>query len=169
MVLFKIKILLLVVLLVLSSCNPFAPSKYTGEEGNLVLSDQMTVEGVFQNWRYAYIFADTSVYSNLLDDKFTFICRNYELGIDNSWGKDIDLRTTRTLFDSTESIDLIWNEIIFEIGDSLSKNILRSFNLQLSFKADDITRINGRANIQLVRNNSNEIWKIQQWRDESNY
>jgi hypothetical protein len=91
------------------------------------------------------------------------------LGIDNSWGKDIDLRTTRTLFDSTESIDLIWNEIIFEIGDSLSKNILRSFNLQLSFRADDITRINGRANIQLVRSKVEDNWKIQQWRDESNY
>lgn len=168
MVFFKIKILLLT-LLFLTACNPFAPSKYTGEEGNLVLGDQMTVEGVFQNWRYAYIFADTSVYSNLLDEEFTFIYRNYELGIDNSWGKDIDLRTTRTLFDSTESIDLIWNEIIFEIGDSLSKNILRSFNLQLSFRADDVTRINGRANIQLVRSKVDEVWKIQQWRDESNY
>lgn len=168
MVIFKIKILLLAIIII-AGCNPFAPSKYNGEEGNLVLGDQKTVEGLFQNWRYSYIFADTSVYSNLLNSDFTFIYRNYELGVDNSWGKDIDLRTTRTLFDSTESIDLIWNEIIFEIGDSLSKNILRSFNLQLSFRADDITRINGRANIQLVRSSPDDVWRIQQWRDESNY
>ena len=168
MVLFKVKIFLLVVVLI-TACNPFAPSKYSGDEGNLVLGDKTTVEGVFQSWRYSYIFADTSVYSSLLDDDFTFIYRNYELGIDNSWGKEVDLRTTRTLFDSTESIDLIWNEIVFEIGDSLSKNILRSFNLQLVFRADDITRINGRANIQLEREDPAERWKIVQWRDESNY
>jgi hypothetical protein len=153
----------------LTACNPFAPSKYEGDGGDLVLGNQKTVEGVFQNWRYAYIFADTSVYSNLLSDDFTFIYRNYSLGIDNSWGKEVDLRTTSILFDSTESIDLIWNEIVFEIGDSLSKNILRSFNLQLVFSADDISRINGRANIQLKRNSTAEEWKITQWRDESNY
>lgn len=168
MVLSKVKILLLITFL-LSACNPFAPSRYEGDETNLVLGDQTTVEGVFQNWRYAYIFADTSVYSNLLDDDFTFIYRNYELGIDNSWGKAVDLRTTRTLFDSTESIDLIWNEIVFELGDSLSKNILRSFSLQLVFRADDVTRINGRANIQLERESIKDYWQIVQWRDESNY
>lgn len=168
MVLSKIKILLLITFL-LSACNPFAPSRYEGDETNLVLGDQTTVEGVFQNWRYAYIFADTSVYSHLLNDDFTFIYRNYELGIDNSWGKAVDLRTTRTLFDSTESIDLIWNEIVFELGDSLSKNILRSFNLQLVFRADDVTRINGRANIQLERESVKDNWQIVQWRDESNY
>lgn len=168
MVIPKIKILLLIALFI-TACNPFAPSKYDGENSNTVLGNQRTVDGVFQNWRYAYIFADTSVYSNLLSDNFTFIYRNYELGIENSWGKEIDLRTTKTLFDSTESIDLLWNEIIFEIGDSLSKNILRSFNLQLVFHADDITRINGRANIQLERKDPKDEWKIVQWRDESNY
>jgi hypothetical protein len=163
----KIKILLLAT--VLCSCNPFAPSQYDGNDEIIVIGDQTTVEGVFQNWRYSYIFADTSVYSNLLAEDFSFVYRNYDLGIDNSWGRDVDLRTTRTLFDSTESIDLIWNEIIYEIGDSLSKNILRSFNLQLAFSAEDIARINGRANIQLIRNKADDEWKIEVWRDESNY
>ena len=163
----KIKILLLTI--VLSSCNPFAPSQYDGQDETVVIGDQTEVEGVFQNWRYSYIFTDTTVYSNLLAEDFSFVYRNYDLGIDNSWGRDVDLRTTRTLFDSTESIDLIWNEIIYEIGDSLSKNLLRSFNLQLVFSADDIARINGRANIQLVRENTDEEWRIEVWRDESNY
>lgn len=134
----KVKILLLA--LVLCACNPFAPSQYNGEDETVVIGDQTKVEGVFQNWRYSYIFADTSVYSNLLADDFSFVYRNYDLGIDDSWGREVDLRTTRTLFDSTESIDLIWNEIIYEIGDSLSKNILRSFNLQLVFSAEEIGR-----------------------------
>lgn len=168
MVFSKIKILLLIGLII-TACNPFAPSKYNGEAGDLVLGNQKTVEGVFQNWRYAYIFGDTTVYSNLLADDFVFIYRNYDLGIDNSWGKEIDMRTTSTLFDSTESIDLIWNEIVFELGDSLSKNILRSFNLQLVFNANDISRINGRANIQLERASTKDDWKITQWRDESKY
>lgn len=167
MVFSKIKILLLA--LIFCSCNPFAPSQYEGDQDALVIGDQTKVEGVFQNWRYSYIFADTSVYSNLLSENFSFVYRNYDLGIDNSWGKEVDLRTTRTLFDSTESIDLIWNEIIYEIGDSLSKNILRSFNLQLVFGAEDITRINGRANIQLIRKEVDDDWKIEVWRDESNY
>lgn len=167
MVFSKVKILLLAI--VFCSCNPFAPSQYDGEDETIVVGDQTKVEGVFQNWRYSYIFADTSVYSNLLAEDFSFVYRNYDLGIDNSWGRDVDLRTTRTLFDSTESIDLIWNEIIYEIGDSLSKNILRSFNLQLVFSAEDIARISGRANIQLVRDNHEDEWKIEVWRDESNY
>jgi hypothetical protein len=167
MVFSKIKILLLTI--ILCSCNPFAPSQYEGDQDALVIGDQTKVEGVFQNWRYSYIFADTSVYSNLLDENFSFVYRNYDLGIDNSWGREVDLRTTRTLFDSTESIDLIWNEIVYEIGDSLSKNILRSFNLQLVFGSEDITRINGRANIQLIRKEVDDDWKIEVWRDESNY
>jgi len=167
MVFSKIKILLLTI--ILCSCNPFAPSQYEGDQDALVIGDQTKVEGVFQNWRYSYIFADTSVYSSLLSDNFSFVYRNYDLGIDNSWGREVDLRTTRTLFDSTESIDLIWNEIIYEIGDSLSKNILRSFNLQLVFGSEDITRINGRANIQLIRKEVDDDWKIEVWRDESNY
>lgn len=170
MVLSKIKILFISVAFVLiTACNPFAPTKYSGESQSALLGDQMTVEGLFQNWRYAYTVQDTSVYSQLLHEDFTFVYRNYDDGVDYSWGKEVDMRSTKNLFDSTESIELIWNDIIFEIGDSLSKNISRSFNLQLTFDASDVTRIGGRANLQLTRNSTESVWKIIEWRDESNY
>lgn len=166
----KIKIYILISFaIVLVACNPFAPEKYEGDNVSNILGDQSTVNGVFQNWRYSYIFKDTLVYSRLLDEDFTFIYRNYDDGVDYSWGKRVDMRATRNLFDSTESIDLIWNEIIFEFGDSLSKNISRSFNLQIAFDASDIGRITGRANIQLERSNADSVWQIVSWRDESNY
>jgi len=33
----------------------------------------------------------------------------------------------------------------------------------------DIVRVQGRVNLQLKRNSTEEDWKILRWRDESNY
>lgn len=155
---------------ILCSCdNPFAPKLRNSDSDDLLLGDQKTVEGVFQNWRYAYILKDTLVYSNLIANNFTFIYRNYDKGVDLTWGRDEEMITTYGLFQAAQNLDLIWNETLIRFGDSLNQDITRGFNLQVVFDPDDILRIQGRAVVKLQRNSPADNWKVISWRDESNF
>lgn len=162
-------IIIAIVPLLIGACNPFAPAISTDDLNFPVEGDQKTVNGLFQNWRYSYIFKDTVAYGQLLDEDFIFLYRNYDEGIEYSWRKQVDMIATNNLFISTQTIDLVWNETIFDIGDSLYRNVAKSFNLQITFDQSDITRINGRANIELRRQSVDSIWRILTWIDESNY
>jgi hypothetical protein len=163
-------ILIFSMLTVLAACtNPFAPGLTNEDSSDYVLGDQKTIDGFFKNFRYAYIFKDTLVYGSLLKDNFTFIYRDYDQGVDKSWGRDEDMLTTWGLFQASQSLDLFWNDAITSIGDSLNMEISRSFSLTIEFNPTDIIRIQGRANLRLVRNSTNDNWEMSIWRDESNY
>ncbi len=154
----------------MQSCtNPFAPGMADENAGGAVLGDQTTIEGLFKNFRYAYIFKDTLVYGNLLHDDFTFIYRDYNQGVDKSWGRNEDLIATNGIFNNTQSLDLIWNEVLISIGDSVLKDISRGFTLTLVFNPSDQIRVQGRANFRITRPTASDEWKIIRWRDESNY
>lgn len=152
-----------------SCVNPFAPAIIESDGNDAVLGDQRFIEGVFQNFRYAYIFKDTLVYGNLLNENFTFVFRDYEIGSDVSWGREEDMRSTYRFFNASQSLDLIWNESITSSGDSLINEISRGFTLTVIFSPTDIVNIQGRANLQLTRETTEQLWKINYWRDESNY
>lgn len=159
-------------LLLANSCNPFAPALTNGVGTNAIITDQTTDDGVFENFRYAYIFKDTVVYGNLLDNNFTFIYRDYNqegVGVDNSWGRDEDMITTSRLFSACQSLDLIWNEKITSVGDSILRDISRSFTLTVVFSPTDAISVQGRAYFRLTRSTLDAPWKILIWRDESNY
>ena len=158
-------------LLLLAGClNPFAPGfDENAGVANSILGDQKTVEGVFQNFRYSYSFRDTTIYSQLLDRNFVFVYRDFDRGFDVPWGREEDMRTTYGLFQNVHNLDLVWNNIISFSGDSLKSNITRGFNLTVTFNPNDITRIDGYANLTLERKNLADIWKISRWRDESNF
>ena len=50
------------VLLNITGCNPFAPEIVDGEgDGDYILTDQTTRDGVFKNFSYAYNFKDSLV------------------------------------------------------------------------------------------------------------
>lgn len=151
----------------LSSCENIFSPKLDNETPTSILTDQKTVEGVFQNFKYAYTFKDTTVYGNLLAEDFIFTYRDYELGFDISWDRATEMRTTNGLFLSAQKLEVVWNNIIFQGGDSLQQNIKRSFNLTITFNPSDITRLNGFVDMNLHRNSADEIWKIIRWRDES--
>jgi len=155
--------------LTLSCVNPFAPGLDTSGEESVLLGDQRTIEGVFQNFKYAYVLKDTSVYSKLLDENFVFVYRDYDKGQDISWGKVDEMRATYGLFRNTQNLDLIWNNIIVDSGDSLYRNVVRSFNLTVTFNHGDIVKVDGKANFILQRSSPSEPWLIVFWRDESNY
>jgi hypothetical protein len=165
------RVCLFLVLIFVAGClNPFAPGfdKSSGPQ-NSILGDQTTIDGVFQNFRYSYTFRDTTIYSQLLDRDFTFVYRDYERGFDVSWGRDEDMRTTYGLFQNVQNLDLIWNNIISFSGDSLKSNVTRGFNLTVTFNPNDITRVDGYANLTLERSAAGGNWKISLWRDESNF
>ncbi len=158
--------------LVLASCNPFAP----GFDASLgtdtsILGDMTTVDGVFQNIKYAYTFRDTTIYGQLFNSNYTFLYRDYDRGVDVSWGRDEEMRTTSGLFQNVERLDLVWNQIASLSSDSTntSTSVTRNFNLLVTFNASDIIRVDGYATFSLQRQQVQQPWQIIRWRDESNF
>jgi len=170
---YKGKILtgILFILVMIYACtNPFAP-KFDADfdSGGPPISDQSTIEGVFQNFQYAYTFKDTLIYGNLITSDFTFTYRDYENGFDVTWGRDEEMRTTNGLFQNSQRLDLIWNNIVLSTIDTLDANIVRSFNLNITFNPTDVIRIDGRVNVSLKLDPVSNKWRITRWIDESNF
>ncbi len=164
----SVKIFLLFTIAIITSCvNPFAPAldNSTGSSGTLI-SDQKTVDGVFQNFLYAYTFKDTTIYGELITPDFTFTYRDYDVGVDISWGRDDEMRVTQGLFRNSQDLDLRWNNIVSITSDST--NIVRSFDLTITFNPTDIILVDGRVNLTLVKGEDSK-WRIKTWLDESNF
>jgi hypothetical protein len=155
----------------LISCNPFAPGIDTALTTNSILGDQTTIDGVFQNFKYAYAVRDTSIYGQLIGSGFTFIYRDYDRGVDVSWGRDEDMRTTSVMFQNVERLDLVWNNIAALSTDSSGTHasVTRNFNLTFTFNPSDIERVDGYASFSLERPQPKSPWRILRWQDESNY
>ncbi|NWF49568.1 MAG: hypothetical protein HXY49_03405 [Ignavibacteriaceae bacterium] len=150
--------------------NPFAPAFDENVDGSgPVISDLKSIDGVFQNFRYAYTFKDTSIYGEMLSQDFNFTYRDYDLGYDVSWGRSDEMKTTYGLFQNSQRLELIWNNIVLATEDSLSANIIRSFNLTITFNPTDVVRLDGRVNLALQKNLATEKWQITRWIDESNF
>lgn len=150
--------------------NPFAPKLDQSDDTGLPpVSDQKNIEGVFQNFQYAYTFKDSTIYGQLLSSDFTFTYRDYDQGFDVTWGRDDDMNSTYGLFQNAQRLDLIWNNIILSTQDSLSANIVRSFNLTITFNPTDVVRVDGRVNLALKKDLSTQVWRINRWIDESNF
>ena len=162
-----LSVFLLYTAFIITSCdNIFAPKIDESTPGS-ILTDQTTVDGLFQNFKYSYTFKDTIIYSALLTDDFVFTYRDYETGFDVSWDKPTDMKTTNGLFQNSQKLEVIWNNIIVQIGDSLALNVKRSFNLTITFNPSNIVRLYGFADMNLVRANAEDKWRIKKWRDES--
>ncbi|MHB8579937.1 MAG: hypothetical protein ACYDA4_08750 [Ignavibacteriaceae bacterium] len=132
------------------------------------LSDQSTIDGVFQNFQYAYTFRDTSIYGDLISPGFVFTYHDYDNGYDVSWGRDEEMKTTYGLFQNSQNLNLIWNNIVLSTEDSTSANIIRGFNLTITFSPTDVVTLNGRVNMSLQKVSGNK-WQITNWVDESNF
>lgn len=150
--------------------NPFAPKLDENfDDATQPISDQKDIDGVFQNFRYAYTFKDTTIYSGILNSDFSFTYRDYDQGFDVSWGREEDIRTTYGLFQNSQRLELIWNNIILITSDSVSANIIRTFNLTITFNPTDVVRVDGRVNLALKKESQTQVWKISGWIDESNF
>ena len=158
------------IIIIIGCTNPFAPKLDDNFENvKPPVSDQKDIAGVFQNFQYAYTFKDTTIYSGLITSDFTFTYRDYDQGFDVTWGRDEEMRTTYGLFQNTQRLELIWNNIVLITEDSLSANIIRGFNLTITFNPTDVLRVDGRVNLTLQKNSDTKIWRINRWIDESNF
>jgi hypothetical protein len=164
------KILVIVIsIFIINSCvNPFAPKlDYDiGSESSLI-SDQSNIEGVFQNLQYAYAFRDTTIYGELLSKDFIFSYRDYVREVDVAWGREDEMRGTYGIFNNSERLDLIWNNIVFIESDST--NVVRSFNLTVTFNPTDVLFVDGKVNLHLEKLSDQNKWQIVTWIDESNF
>ena len=164
-------ILPMVLALVSGSCNPFAPGLDSGLSTTSIFGDPTTIDGVFQNIAHAYTFRDTSIYGPLVNANFAFVFRDYDRGVDVSWGRDEELRTTSGLFQAAQRLDLVWNNIVTLSTDSAGTkaNITRNFNLTVTFNPSDVIRVDGYANFAFERLDPSNPWKIVRWQDQSNF
>jgi hypothetical protein len=159
-------------LFLFTSCNPFAPGLDESlSDGNSILGDPATIDGIFQNMKYAYTFRDTTIYGQLLSSEFSFVFTDYDRGVEVTWGRDEEMQTTRGLFVNVQRLDLVWNNIIALSTDSLNlhASVSRNFNLTVTFNPSDNPRIDGYATLALARTDPQKPWKIIRWRDESNF
>jgi len=158
---------LLFIIFVFGCVNPFAPKldENSGNDNSLI-SDRTNVDGIFKNLQYAYTFKDSTIYGELLKGDFLFTYRDYDRGVDVSWGREEEMNVTMGLFQNSQRLDLIWNNIISTSADST--NIVRSFNLTITFNPTDIVFVEGRVNLVLGKD-INSKWQILKWIDESNY
>ncbi len=101
----------------------------------------------------------------MLNKNFTFNYRDYDIGADISWGRDEEMKVSSGLFQNTQRLDLVWNNINSMTDDS--SRIVRSFNLTITFNPTDIIYIDGRVNLTLIKESNK--WKILRWVDESNF
>ncbi len=166
MVSFRPGIVVLLLLFLVGCWNPFAPTE--GQlDGvvSLTLTEQRTPDEVLQNFRYAYIYRDSLVYSGLFDTSFIFLYYDPDIGGTggyNYWGLDTELRTTGRLFRTFDNFTLVWNATIAE--DTSQNGIIsltKTFDLSIGGE-----HISGNAVFDFI-GDSTETWRITRWQDES--
>ncbi len=173
---------LLLGLFLLSCSNIFAPKlgQISGSS-DVFITDQSTPEKVLTNFRYAYIFHDSLVYSRIIDSSFVFTYYDPDAGSSGryeSWGRNLELSTTGQLFRIFDNINLIWNSTVnstyrLETGEGQGIDttlevanyaiISKSFELSL----DQQISITGNAVFHMRKSARDEKWRITQWIDES--
>ena len=166
------RFLFLPLVVLLASCNPFAPALDDSlDNSSKLLSDQKTTDGVFQNLKYAYTLRDTSIYGQLLDGNFTFVYHDYDRGVDVTWGREEEMRATYGLFQNAQRLDILWNDVVSSSIDSTNTKAMvkRGFNLTVTFNPGDIVYVDGYANLVMQRAQADDRWMIIRWNDESNY
>lgn len=156
--------------IVLTGCyNPFAPELTDRlEVGDLVITQQKTPDEVLQNFKIAYMFQDSLLYSDTIDTSFLFVYFDPSQGSSGqlvSWGREEDLLTTGRLFRHFQVIDLVWNETIYETQKETVSEISKGFDLTLTGDQTSYM-ISGRA-VFTFRKSGDAKWRISRWKDES--
>ncbi len=157
--------------ILLAACNPFAPALEEGDPFGDLLGDPATIEGFFTNFRNAYELRDISLYEPLLDSTFLFVYFDFDAQVEREWGFAQELESTRRLFQNSSLIQLRWNQIlsqdVFDAGTRA--RVIRSFNLTITLDAGDVFRGDGNVNFLLARPDTAAAWRLQRWRDESEF
>ena len=162
--------------------NPFAPKLGEVEKGTAaILTERLSPNEVLENFRFAYIFGDSLVYSELIDTAFVFLYFDPNVegtGRFDSWGRDTELRATGGLFRAVRNITLEWNSTIeekywspspdsvlasVEFEGAISAKISKGFQLKLGSEI----QLAGTAVFSFEKENRGDGWRIVRWVDES--
>ena len=155
-------------LVYLQGCwNPFAPTEGILEgENSLILTEQRSPDEVLQNFRYAYIYRDSLVYSDLFDTSFVFLYFDPDIGGAGGydyWGKDTELRTTGRLFRAFDHFTLVWNATIAtDTSGNGGISLTKTFDLSIGGEFF----LSGNAIFDFV-SDPEGTWHITRWQDES--
>jgi len=156
-------------LLFLGCWNPFAPKLINSlESSDLILAPQESPQEVLQNFRVAYTFRDSLLYSDLLDTAFLFVYFDPNEGTSGrfvSWERETDLRTTGRLFRHFQIVELVWKTTFYEWKDQEKGEISKGFDLTLISEENEY-RLSGRV-IFSFRKCADAKWRITRWKDES--
>jgi len=160
-------LIFIIVGLSIVSCNPFSPAIDYSLSQEVVSAD--SIGGFFEIFRESYQLQDTVIYGKLLAPDFIFSYRDYDRGLDLEWGRDEDMQTTGALFAASQSLDLLWGDVLDSTGNDTVYDITRAFSLVVTFNPDNILQVDGRAIFTLDRPTKNDPWQAIRWRDESNF
>jgi hypothetical protein len=164
--------LLLLVLLV-AACNPFAPAlDEVPADENQLLGDPTNVRGFFDRFRAAYQLRDSTLYGQLLTPQFTFTYRDFAANVDRSWNRDVDANTTYRLFRAARSANLQWTQYLPGTDTLMSDTLAfveRSFLLTIEQRDNERFSGAGTARVVLVRKNRNDTWRMRSWYDRSEF
>jgi len=149
--------------------NPFAPKLEELMSGSdMVVTNQQSPEEVLQNFAVAYAFKDSLLYSDIIDTAFVFVYFDPESGTSGryvSWGREVDLKTTGSLFRYFHAVDLVWSSTLFELVGDSAGTVGRGFSLTLVGEKE-YYEISGRS-VFSFRKCADGRWRIVQWKDES--
>ncbi len=162
--------------LILSGCI-FAPGLTDDDiDSSDIVTRQETPWDVLANFRYAYKFADSLIYSDVLDSSFIFISKNYATSppTDIIWGRDVDIKTTMGMLRHFNVVELAWREgwdnpDNYDFVDSTKINIKTTVTFQLTLDGGrEVPTIKGEAFFEFAPRNQ-KLWRIVRWEDLSSF
>ena len=165
---FKLSLLLFIIILIFfQSCNnPFAPAEAgPNASASNLLTDQKTPDEVLTNFKFAYTFKDSLVYSALFDSSFIFLSEDFDQvpPVPIQWGRDLELKTTARMFKFFNTLDLTFN-VIDDTTNNEGDPLYRiTFTLTLDGGAT-IPTLNGEVEFTYVKNKEGK-YLISKWKD----
>jgi hypothetical protein len=155
----------------------FAPglSEEAQDQSNIITAQEQPWE-VLANFRYAYKFADSLIYSDVLDSNFIFISKNYATSPPTEiiWGRDVDIKTTMGMFRHFNVLELTWRDgwddpENYDFVDSTRTNVKTIVTFQLTLDGGrEVPTIKGEAFFEFAPRKRN-IWRLVRWEDKSSF
>jgi hypothetical protein len=169
-----------VAILLFACLNPFAPELEITADVQFLVTEQTNPAEVLQNFKLAYFFRDSLLYSDVLDSEFVFYYFDPNLessGRYVNWDRGADLKTTGSLFRAFDIINLVWGSTTYE--DTLSRDsnqdptkieLIKNFSLKLmDSKGGMDFSLWGKATFTFTKSRYDQKWRIIGWKDDSYY